>query len=157
MPAARQAVEAAELAARSATARLAAERAAHSELERLGALLEEAHARLGPAQQRAALVGALADLASGAGQNTLRMRLSAFVLAARLSAVAVAASARLAKMSAGRYTLVHSDALAGAAGAAGSACSCAMPGAVSIAIRRRCPAARPSWPRSPWPSGWPMS
>jgi exonuclease SbcC len=70
-------------------------------------------ARLAPAQQRAALVGALADLAGGAGQNTLRMRLSAFVLAARLSAVAVAASARLAKMSAGRYTLVHSDALVG--------------------------------------------
>ncbi|MGZ4665540.1 MAG: AAA family ATPase [Frankiaceae bacterium] len=113
VPAARQAVEAAELAARAATARLAAEKAAHAELERLGALLEEAQARLGPAQQRADLVGALADLASGAGQNTLRMRLSAFVLAARLSAVAVAASTRLAKMSAGRYTLIHSDALAG--------------------------------------------
>ena len=113
VPAARQAVEVAERADRSATAHLAAERAAHSELERLGALLEEVAARLAPAQQRAALVGALADLAGGAGQNTLRMRLSAFVLAARLSAVAVAASARLAKMSAGRYTLVHSDALVG--------------------------------------------
>jgi exonuclease SbcC len=40
------------------------------------------------------------------------MRLSAFVLAARLEEVAVAASERLVAMSDGRYTLAHSDDLA---------------------------------------------
>ncbi|HEX3003080.1 MAG TPA: SbcC/MukB-like Walker B domain-containing protein, partial [Angustibacter sp.] len=46
------------------------------------------------------------------GGNVRRMRLSAFVLAARLEEVAVAASERLVAMSDGRYTLAHSDDLA---------------------------------------------
>ncbi|MCR8577924.1 SbcC/MukB-like Walker B domain-containing protein, partial [Streptomyces sp. Isolate_219] len=44
-----------------------------------------------------------------------RMRLESYVLAARLEQVAAAASARLHRMSAGRYTLVHSDERAGGA------------------------------------------
>jgi exonuclease SbcC len=43
------------------------------------------------------------------GDNGRRMSLSAYVLAARLEQVAQAASERLAAMSGGRYTLVHSD------------------------------------------------
>ena len=43
------------------------------------------------------------------GGNRLRMRLSAYVLAARLEAVAAAASVRLGAMSAGRYALEHAD------------------------------------------------
>ncbi|MGN6299928.1 MAG: AAA family ATPase [Angustibacter sp.] len=46
------------------------------------------------------------------GGNVRRMRLSAFVLAARLEEVAAAASERLLAMSDGRYTLTHSDDLA---------------------------------------------
>ncbi|HET9654345.1 MAG TPA: SbcC/MukB-like Walker B domain-containing protein, partial [Kineosporiaceae bacterium] len=45
------------------------------------------------------------------GDNTRRMSLSAYVLAARLEQVAAAASERLAAMSGGRYSLVHSDGL----------------------------------------------
>jgi exonuclease SbcC len=43
------------------------------------------------------------------GDNALRMRLSSYVLAARLEQVAEAAGARLAAMSGGRYLLVHTD------------------------------------------------
>ena len=43
------------------------------------------------------------------------MRLESYVLAARLEQVAAAATARLHRMSAGRYTLVHSDERAGGA------------------------------------------
>jgi exonuclease SbcC len=56
-------------------------------------------------------VGELADLVTGRGANTLRMRLQSFVLAARLEQVAEAASRRLQDMSGGRYTFRHSDAL----------------------------------------------
>jgi exonuclease SbcC len=49
----------------------------------------------------------LADGSSTA--NRKRMRLSAYVLAARLEEIAAAASSRLEGMSGGRYTLVHSD------------------------------------------------
>ncbi len=43
------------------------------------------------------------------GDNALRMRLSAYVLAARLEEVAAAATERWQVMSGGRYALVHSD------------------------------------------------
>ena len=55
----------------------------------------------------------LADVVGGVGaDNTLRMRLSAFVLAARLEKVAALANERLATMGEGRYQLRHSDGLA---------------------------------------------
>ena len=69
-----------------------------------------AHAALAPLQAEAAEVRALAELAAGRGDNRLSMPLSSFVLAARLEQVAEAASARLSRMSGGRYTLVHTDA-----------------------------------------------
>ena len=52
----------------------------------------------------------LADTTSGTGpDNTLRMRLTAYVLAARLEKVATLANERLAVMGGGRYVLEHSD------------------------------------------------
>ncbi|MEO7235190.1 MAG: AAA family ATPase [Lapillicoccus sp.] len=70
-------------------------------------------AALGPLAAECARVAELADTATGTGgQNALRMRLSAFVLAARLEKVAVLANERLRVMGDGRYQLAHSDDLA---------------------------------------------
>jgi exonuclease SbcC len=63
-------------------------------------------------RERAALLTAVADAARGAGDNTYRMSLNSYVLAARLEQVAIAASERLIGMSDGRYTLQHTDAKA---------------------------------------------
>jgi len=63
-------------------------------------------------RERAALLTAVADAARGAGDNTYRMSLNSYVLAARLEQVAIAASERLTGMSDGRYTLQHTDAKA---------------------------------------------
>ena len=79
----------------------------------LGLLVPELTAALfalAPREERADSVRRLADLCTGAGQNTLKMSLSSFVLAARLEQVAGAASSRLLRMSQGRYSLVHTDA-----------------------------------------------
>jgi exonuclease SbcC len=84
------------------------------QLTELLPLLGQAIAELEPLRARAAEVRQLADLAAGQGANTLRMTLSSFVLAARLEEVAEAASQRLLKMTAGRYSLVHTDARRGA-------------------------------------------
>jgi exonuclease SbcC len=52
----------------------------------------------------------LADLASGEDRQVAnRMRLSTYVLAARLEQVAIAASERLRRMSNDRYTIIHTD------------------------------------------------
>jgi DNA repair protein SbcC/Rad50 len=77
---------------------------------RLSTSLEQ----LKPLADRAAEARTLADLAAGQGANTLRMTLSAFVLAARLEEVAAAASERLLAMTSGRYSLIHTDARRGA-------------------------------------------
>ncbi|KIS26771.1 chromosome segregation protein SMC [Arthrobacter sp. SPG23] len=63
-------------------------------------------------RERAALLTAVAEAARGAGDNTYRMSLNSYVLAARLEQVAIAASERLVGMSDGRYTLQHTDAKA---------------------------------------------
>jgi exonuclease SbcC len=67
-----------------------------------------------PLRDSAAETRRLADLAAGLGANTLKMTLSSFVLAARLEEVAEAASQRLLRMTAGRYSLAHTDARRGA-------------------------------------------
>ncbi|MFI6152644.1 AAA family ATPase [Kitasatospora sp. NPDC051170] len=91
-------------AARSA----AAERRAA--LAGIGRQLNALAAELGPALERFERINRLAALAAGTStENRLRMRLESYVLAARLEQVAAAASARLVRMSGGRYTLVHSD------------------------------------------------
>ncbi|WP_327120892.1 SMC family ATPase [Streptomyces sp. NBC_01341] len=65
---------------------------------------------LGPLREEYERVARLAGLTAGtSADNERRMRLEAYVLAARLEQVAAAATARLQRMSSGRYTLVHSD------------------------------------------------
>ncbi len=81
----------------------------HGELRTLRERLDTALAAAEPVRERFAVVRELSDLASGGLGNRLRMRLSAYVLAARLEAVAAAASVRLQSMSAGRYALEHAD------------------------------------------------
>ncbi|MFN0282030.1 MAG: SbcC/MukB-like Walker B domain-containing protein, partial [Kineosporiaceae bacterium] len=68
-------------------------------------------AACGPIVRRFAVLDGLSRCLDGTGgDNSRRMPLSAFVLAARLEQVAEAASLRLAQMSGGRFGLVHSDA-----------------------------------------------
>jgi DNA repair protein SbcC/Rad50 len=71
----------------------------------------DAHAQAtAPLRQRFAALESVSKCVEGTGgDNTLRMRLSSYVLAARLEQVAAAASVRLAAMSGGRYLLVHTD------------------------------------------------
>ncbi|WP_431948005.1 AAA family ATPase [Actinacidiphila sp. bgisy167] len=110
--AARRAVETATARLREAAAR---QNAAHTTCDALDRLRTEAlrgTRALAPAREEYARLRRLADLATGAGENTLRMELETYVLAARLEQVAAAASARLHRMSSGRYTLVHTDARA---------------------------------------------
>jgi len=87
--------------------------------------LEDALAALQPLRARADQARHLADLANGtSGANQYKMTLSSFVLAARLEEVAAAASERLLTMTAGRYSLVHSDARKGNAKAGLSLLAC---------------------------------
>jgi DNA repair protein SbcC/Rad50 len=84
-------------------------------VEALGSLLGQitAHqAEAAPVREQYRLAADLARCADGTGgDNTLRMSLSAYVLAARLEQVAEAASLRLLQMSGGRYALTHTDAV----------------------------------------------
>jgi exonuclease SbcC len=84
---------------------------AAQELSRIAAALTEHLATSAPVLERFRAIDDLSRCAEGTGgDNTKRMSLSAFVLAARLEQVAAAATVRLAQMSSGRYALVHSDA-----------------------------------------------
>lgn len=79
----------------------------------LGALRHEVEStcrRIGVLADRQARVRELADAVGGTGgDNVLRMRLTSFVLAARLEKVAALANERLAVMGGGRYLLEHTD------------------------------------------------
>ncbi|WP_413805832.1 AAA family ATPase [Streptomyces sp. OE57] len=118
---------AAQTAADAATRALrevsAADAAARTRCEELDALSAQAVAdarRLAPLRAEHDRIARLASLAAGtSADNERRMRLEAYVLAARLEQVAAAASARLRHMSSGRYTLVHSDARSGGRGRSG--------------------------------------
>jgi exonuclease SbcC len=86
---------------------------AQRELRALSRTVHHAVADLGPTQEEAQLVQELADCFSGnSADNALRMRLSSYVLAARLAEIATLANERLATMSDGRYTLEYTDARA---------------------------------------------
>jgi exonuclease SbcC len=61
----------------------------------------------------------LADTLAGRSGNTHKMNLETFVLAAELEEIVAAANLRLREMSAGRYELQHSDALAARGKASG--------------------------------------
>jgi DNA repair protein SbcC/Rad50 len=83
------------------------------QLSQLEPQLADALTALEPLKERADQARHLADLAAGLGANQYRMTLSSFVLAARLEEVAAAASERLLTMTAGRYSLAHTDARRG--------------------------------------------
>ncbi|WP_065966805.1 AAA family ATPase [Streptomyces sparsogenes] len=118
--AAEAAAEAATRLLREASARDAAARTRCQELDRLSAQAVADARRLAPLRQEHDRLARLATLAAGtSAENERRMRLEAYVLAARLEQVAAAASARLRRMSSGRYTLVHSDARTGGRGRSG--------------------------------------
>jgi len=94
------------------------------QLARLRPELDEALGALRPVTDEADRIRHLADLTEGRGANQYKMTLSSFVLAARLEEVAAAASERLLSMTAGRYSLVHSDARKGNAKAGLSLLAC---------------------------------
>ncbi|MEW1819451.1 SMC family ATPase [Arthrobacter sp. NPDC080031] len=73
---------------------------------------EEAAASGRGPRELARVLSELAETARGAGDNSYKMSLNSYVLAARLEQVAAAASERLIAMSDGRYTLQHTDAKA---------------------------------------------
>ncbi|WP_433395754.1 AAA family ATPase [Streptomyces sp. CA-146814] len=104
----------AEWLLREASSALAAARDRCAELDRLSGQAADEVRRLGPVRQEYERVARLAGLTAGtSADNERKMRLEAYVLAARLEQVAAAATARLQRMSSGRYTLVHSDARTG--------------------------------------------
>ncbi|MGX1129066.1 exonuclease SbcC [Streptomyces glaucescens] len=109
----RNAAEAERRVREAASARDAAARRC-TELDRLSARAATGVRRLAPLREEYDRVTRLAGLAAGtSADNERRMRLEAYVLAARLEQVAAAATVRLRRMSSGRYTLVHSDDRAG--------------------------------------------
>ncbi|GGL30254.1 AAA family ATPase [Nocardia jinanensis] len=106
------------LAAAVRTARIALDEAvaAHSaavhrvtQLETLCGQLWAAVDLIAPAQRAHQELAELAEVVAGRGENNRRMSLRSYVLAARLEEVAVAGSARLRRMSGGRYEFVHTD------------------------------------------------
>ncbi|MFE9699943.1 AAA family ATPase [Streptomyces sp. NPDC006270] len=112
--AARAEFEAAERLLREASSAHAAAEDRRVELTRLSERAADEVRALGPARQDYERIARLAGLAAGtSADNERKMRLEAYVLAARLEQVAAAATARLRRMSSGRYTLVHSDARTG--------------------------------------------
>ncbi|KOV57080.1 AAA family ATPase [Streptomyces sp. MMG1121] len=105
----RAAAEAERRLRTAASARDAAARC-RTELDRLSGRAAEAVRRLAPVREEYDRVARLAALTAGtSADNERKMRLESYVLAARLEQVAAAATARLQRMSSGRYTLVHSD------------------------------------------------
>ncbi len=102
---------------RASTAALDRARARHTLLEHAGrqlralqAPVDDAVLSLGPATAEWTLVQQVADCVAGTGaDNAMRMRLSSYVLAARLEEVVALANERLSRLSDGRFTLRHSD------------------------------------------------
>ncbi|MFC4031284.1 AAA family ATPase [Streptomyces polygonati] len=118
---------AAQAALAAATVRLRTASAAESaaatrcrDLDRLSALATTRVRELAPARAEFDRIARLSDLASAtSADNRFRMELETYVLAARLEQVAAAAGVRLQRMSAGRYTLVHTDARGSGRGKSG--------------------------------------
>ncbi|WP_018683961.1 AAA family ATPase [Actinokineospora enzanensis] len=114
-------VSAAGMARSEAEEAVAVARAAATRVEQVGQLgkrLQRVWVELAPRESEYAELDALTDVVNGRGQNSTRMSLRSYVLAARLEEVATAASARLRRMTQGRYSFEHSD-QAGARGTRG--------------------------------------
>ncbi|MFE9815369.1 AAA family ATPase [Streptomyces sp. NPDC005773] len=111
---AQQVHDEAERLLRDASAALSSARERCAELGRLSRRAAEEIRGLGPVREEHERVARLAGLTAGtSADNERKMRLESYVLAARLEQVAAAATARLRRMSSGRYELVHSDARTG--------------------------------------------
>jgi exonuclease SbcC len=114
------ALEQAEAELRRATADQALAERGASALRRLHSELAAHELAADDLRQSFARLDELSRCVDGTGGgNALRMRLSAYVLAARLEQVAAAATERLEVMSGGRYALVHSAELAKGGGRSG--------------------------------------
>ncbi|QDY75711.1 AAA family ATPase [Streptomyces qinzhouensis] len=112
--AAAAALAAAERAARDAGSARSTARERCAALDSLSRDASRAARQLRPLREEYERVARLAALTAGtSAENERRMRLESYVLAARLEQVAAAATVRLRRMSAGRYTLTHSDARSG--------------------------------------------
>ncbi|MFC6706910.1 SbcC/MukB-like Walker B domain-containing protein [Flexivirga alba] len=84
-------------------------RRALGSLQRIAAELTAHDERSAPLADELAVATSLASAVAGSGDNTMRMRLTAYVLAARLESVTALANERLQLMTDGRYQLEHSD------------------------------------------------
>ncbi|MBT2450903.1 SMC family ATPase [Streptomyces sp. ISL-43] len=105
---------------RTAGSAVDAARVRCKDLDGLSRQAEQELRALGPLREAYDRVARLAGLTAGtSADNERKMRLEAYVLAARLEQVAAAATVRLLRMSGGRYTLVHSDAKASGRGRSG--------------------------------------
>ncbi|WP_040812239.1 AAA family ATPase [Nocardia concava] len=80
------------------------------DLEKLCSQLWAAVDHIAPLQRAHDELARLAEVVAGRGENSRRMSLRSYVLAARLEEVALAGSVRLRRMSGGRYEFVHTDA-----------------------------------------------
>lgn len=99
---------------------------AHAAAEQRAAALADAcaradvaHAAIAELARNVAVIERLANTVSGRAPNTKRMKLETFVLAAELEQIVAAANVRLGDMSAGRYSLQHTDALVARGAASG--------------------------------------
>jgi exonuclease SbcC len=107
--AAAEALTDAKDAVENAVADARATRRVRTDVAELAGRLRTTWAELAPALAGYAELDALTDVVNGRGQNARKMSLRAYVLAARLEEVAVAATARLRRMSDDRFSFVHND------------------------------------------------
>ena len=105
-----RAATAADVAHRAATSAADAAAARRAQVGAAVDRLRRAWDNRDPVAAHDAELAALAEVVAGRGQNHRAMSLRTYVLAAKLQEVAVAGSARLERMSGGRYTFVHSSA-----------------------------------------------
>lgn len=110
LPAAKEADERARRALAEAVGACRTQTDRRADFDRLAERLRAERESFAPVEAEFAELDALTDVINGLGQNARRMSLRSYVLAARLEEVAIAASARLRRMSQGRYTFVHNDA-----------------------------------------------
>ncbi|KRE37017.1 hypothetical protein ASG73_11945 [Janibacter sp. Soil728] len=104
------AAQSARSRADEAKQRQATAAATQRQLSRIAGHIRGECVTLGPAADEAAVVRRMADLVNGtSSDNDKRMRLSTYVLAARLERIVELANERLTVMADGRYELAHDD------------------------------------------------
>lgn len=113
------AVRDARAAVESAAAAHAAASAVATRVRDLAQRVDAGSSSLARLSDAHTVVARLADTVAGRAPNTRRMTLETFVLAAELEEIVDAANLRLDHMSAGRYRLQHTDALAARGAASG--------------------------------------